>query len=1355
LAANQAPVPTYYPTNFTAYEGQPIARDLPIWTDPEGTTVTYSFGGLPSFLSFDPLFMQLKGTAPFATAKLNKYKNYTITMKARDAAGKSGSRKFVLRVMDANEPLRPVAIADLQATEDAPFSFTLPAVLFTDPEGQPFTSRVAQVPNWLSYDSGTRLLSGTPTQAEVGTNQFVVIDGTDSVGTRTTYQIRVVVTGVNDPPRISQGIADQMIAENQATTFTPYYYFVDDEDGDRLTMQYLSVPSFATINADAQPWPSLYLTPTTADIGVHTVTWRVTDPAGAALEGSFKVTVQDVNQAPVAGPWLEPFVVEAGQPWHLTLPEGYFTDPDGDPLTFVSHHRGTSPDPYWLAFDPATQSYFGQPRPRDAGTYHWSLEARDPEGLLAYTNITVQVVDPDGSSPPRCVFEYYRQFSYRVGEVGELRRPFCDDPEGGPLTYTFEGVPDWLVWHPEWSQYVGTPTVVDERGTPVTVVVTDAAGDSVRAVIVLRVYERFTTDNGVGAVVRAPSPARTDGDVNDPRARYQPNDAPDAAQLLPRVPAVIGGFAAATPTGATGDRFATAPDPFDGYEAELTAGMGIELIEAEPDQIDLDLYLFEAYSGELVDFSIGATGREALTVPATGRYRVVVAAEVGNGNYFLYLGLPSAPAAVSMTAAGEYVAGEAVVLPKRGTIGGTKPGRAFGATGAVVAAGEGTGPLRVDLRAMPVYSAKPLRDDWLARALRSSLATRVATARAIKQLRADPTVAAAAPNYRRKTAAFPTGGLYWRQWALDQIGVAGAWSKTNGDAATVVAVVDTGVFMAHPGLTQQLRPDGYDFVSDPVSARDGDGIDADPDDPGDAEAPGLRSYHGTHVAGIVAADGPDNVGTAGVAWDARILPVRVLGEGGGTSYDVMQGVRYAAGLANDSGTVPTQRADIINLSLAGDGYSEVEQATFDEVRALGVFVVAAAGNEGRAQIDYPAAYAGVIAVGATDLRRGLTEYSNHGDAIDLVAPGGDTRQDVDGDTLPDGIFSTFVRDDGVTRGPAYDLRSGTSMAAPHVAGAIALMLAVDPTLTPDEFDADLSAGLLTEDLGVDGAATWNERYGYGLINAGKAVARALERAGGGAGGPLYVAEPALVSLTVAQPAATLRFVNRGVPGPRVIGISPPSWAAVNPIAVDDKGFGDYEVVARPGQFGHLRESIQFIMDDSVRVFVPVRAEYPDYPPPADQDAGIVYLTLLDPVTYATVASVPMDVASGAYYGQMRDLPPGEYLLVAGTDRDNDQMICDPGEACAGWPSLGALQRVTVDLESYKVAHDMTLVLPQSTFGVAMPAAVQKVTPSGFPRSVVPTPVVPAPALPATPAPAAPERTRSPRSSGWERIHNSR
>ncbi len=282
------------------------------------------------------------------------------------------------------------------------------------------------------------------------------------------------------------------------------------------------------------------------------------------------------------------------------------------------------------------------------------------------------------------------------------------------------------------------------------------------------------------------------------------------------------------------------------------------------------------------------------------------------------------------------------------------------------------------------------------------------------------------------------------QWFLGLESIPSAWSQSRGEGV-VIAVVDTGVNLNHPDLQANLLP-GYDFVDDDITPQDIAG-------------------HGTHVAGLIAANGL----ATGVAPLAKLLPVRVLrDESGGSAFAVAQGILWSAGLL--SSPPNPNPAQVINLSLGSDQYDPTIAAAVAQVLARGVIVVAAAGNSGGA-LSYPAALPGVIAVTAL---AGPTIpyqpwYASRGAGLWVTAYGGDIAQDQDANGAMDGILSTDLTPSG------YGLRMGTSMASPQVAGLVAL--AISSGMPSSLVKTGLAA--TASDLGPLG---FDARYGYGLIS---------------------------------------------------------------------------------------------------------------------------------------------------------------------------------------------------------------------------------------------------------------------------------
>lgn len=344
------------------------------------------------------------------------------------------------------------------------------------------------------------------------------------------------------------------------------------------------------------------------------------------------------------------------------------------------------------------------------------------------------------------------------------------------------------------------------------------------------------------------------------------------------------------------------------------------------------------------------------------------------------------------------------------------------------------------------------------------------------------------PDYSKQWHYFaPTSGNYG-------INLPAAWNITTGSASVVVAVLDTGILFSHPDLTGRTLA-GYDMISSVEVANDGNARDPDPSDPGDAAACSIypfqpSSWHGTHVAGTIGAASNNGVGVAGANWTSKLLPVRVLGKCGNGDPDIIDAVRWAAGMSVFGVPDNPTPAKVINLSLGGSGdCTAAWQSAIDDVIAMGVVVVVAAGNSNAdAQFATPANCKGVIAVGATERDGTRASYSNFGSIVALSAPGGTCTSSCNL-TDVDGVLSTYNA--GITSPGAntYNYLDGTSMATPHVAGVASLMLSINSQLTPAQV---LNILKNTATTFPGGACDTNtaKTCGAGIVNAGAAVALA-------------------------------------------------------------------------------------------------------------------------------------------------------------------------------------------------------------------------------------------------------------------------
>jgi serine protease len=783
----------------------------------------------------------------------------------------------------------------------------------------------------------------------------------------------------------------------------------------------------------------------------------------------------------------------------------------------------------------------------------------------------------------------------------------------------------------------------------------------------------------VSGTLSAPSFNATDSDVNDPLASYAPNDTAAQAQPLPN-PATVGGFVTALATGVTGDRFQSAADVDDFYVVTLAGGEVITLsISDHPGgnstTPDLDLGLRDSASQTLIDVSSGEGPAESVTTLTAGTYLVQVQAYTGKSNYTLSIGQPISPATAPLDTNAEFVPGDIIVRFKETikTVSGENSLNARAASVGLKPLSGNAGRSMLMRHEGGVQRAQALRmlgisdknkDGTLARLVASKQdAHRLDTIRAVQALRARADVAEADLNYIHRPFLTPNDVMYSRQWHYPLIRLPQAWDITTGTPATgqvIVAVIDTGVVLSHSDLAGQLIQ-GYDFISNPTNAKDGDGIDPNADDPGDGLIPGSSSFHGTHVAGTVAASTNNSTGVAGVSWGARIMPLRVLGALGGTSYDVIQAVRYAARLPNDSGTLPAQRADIINLSLGGGAFSQSEQSEYTAARNQGVIIIAAAGNENTSQLSYPASYDGVVSVGAVGLNSAKAPYSNIGAALDVVAPGGDASADLNGDGFPDGILSTLAIDASGAIVTTYQYNHGTSMAAPHMAGVAALMKAVYPDLIPSELDLELASGEITQDLGDPGR---DDIFGHGLIDALKAVQRAQALAGGAPSLPLLTVTPTALNygFTMRTPQ-TLTATNGG--GGTLSNVNAADNAAW--LTVAGSGLGPYTVSVNDSGLGAGVYSAKIAFTSSANtVTIPVNMQVGSA---GTGNAGFHYILLIDPATGDASHQGTTSATGGKYSYSIGSVTAGSYYVVAGSDLDNDGFICDPGEACGAYPTI--------------------------------------------------------------------------------------
>lgn len=395
------------------------------------------------------------------------------------------------------------------------------------------------------------------------------------------------------------------------------------------------------------------------------------------------------------------------------------------------------------------------------------------------------------------------------------------------------------------------------------------------------------------------------------------------------------------------------------------------------------------------------------------------------------------------------------------------------------------------------------------RAVRVAVVDGADTERVRRRLEADPLVSSVFEDGIAEghgEPVYPSDPFHrFQAWNHGVIDLPYAWSTTTGSASVLVSVLDDGIRFDHPDIAPNLTSDGYDFVSAaPIDVcaggvtdlgGDGDGYDPDPTiprvetwNPVDGCISGTSAIggHGLHTTGIVGSVANNGVGGAGVAWGVRIRPVRVLGTTNrGFFYDIAQGVLYAAGLPADDGAggvvQTTEPARVISMSLGGSGINDALRLATEAATQAGTLLIASAGNNNNSALQYPAGFPDVMTVSAIGPSLDRATYSSFGSHVDIAAPGGQSSTG----------FSHAVFSLGwnfVANAPVVSRRlQGTSMAVPHVTGVAALVLSVEPNLTPAQLRDRLNSTAV--DLGAAGR---DDFFGHGLVNARLALTAGAE-----------------------------------------------------------------------------------------------------------------------------------------------------------------------------------------------------------------------------------------------------------------------
>ena len=1134
----------------------------------------------------------------------------------------------------------------------------------------------------------------------------------------------------NQPPIVNAVVAQSV----DAGTMVVLSGTASDPDGSIVSYAWTQTDGTTVSLAGAGNATAMFTAPDVSADETLTFRLTVTDNDGASASDEVSVTIRRVNQPPMANAGANQ-TVDEGQAVVLS---GTASDSDGTIVSYLWEQTGGAA--VALRGSDTVTAIFAAPDVSADETLTFRLTVTDDDGaqVSGDVSVTVRPVMPNKAAdahmeadnlPPVVIVEEAFPSVAEAGVIVFLTGA-VDDPDGTIVSYLWEqtggttvsldglvvddGVNEFVVDGvdefgvevelPSFFVFFTAPDVSVEETLTFRLTVTDDDGATGHDTVAVTVTVRPSSGTISGTVIIGEGSV-VDGDTVDPFAPVVGNSSLQGQRIGLNPPITVGGHV---------DHQS---DEVDVYHVTLAAPTDIILKIGDWPDADLDLYLADT-NGAIIDGSVGYERFEAI---GTGRrpereFLVMVRASAGASNYVLSLRTFDSRRAIpeayrsGMQLGAEFEPDGIVLEPREDLNEAQRDALLTSLVRDVSADTDGIVELERDEVIAP--SGPILLEFHDALAETSSLtgqdsipgesgigplhyatqgaAAKARMSRAVKTIGINPDVSYAEPNYVHHALLIPNDTEFGRQSHYSQINLPDAWDITTGRDDIVVAVIDSGV-ASHPDLSSRLLQ-GYDFISNARSSHDGDGIDP----------------HGTHVAGTIGAETNNNLGVAGVTWQGKIMPLRVLNsEGIGSSRDIAQAILYAAGLSKASRTLPPDGpADVINMSL-GPANPDCKSlgalgraGRYAILKALdaGIHVVVAAGND---NCDVPAPMSlipRVVNVGAVNKSGGKANFSNYGWGVDVVAPGSS-------------VLSTWI-DDSDPGASIYDYAqlSGTSMAAPHVAGVLALMLAINPNLTPEDVGPMITAPQyrifcklgaacpsafqsITIDLGPTGR---DRTFGFGLIDAHRAVAVAQASLGRPPNRPRLALTPDRLDFGDSRTVFTPEASNAGKRGGTiVIGQVATDMRWLSAHFVERSGTGPPFVTVRvdrtglsPGvYFGNV-----FISSNGGDKTIRVTMEVED----PGGDAGTVYIIIADPDNLEPVEQVMTD-ADQNYEYLTPELPGGSYILIAGTDRDDDGSICDLGEACGAWRTIDSREAVNVD-------GDQT--------GVDIPVALDLITASG-------------------------------------------
>jgi hypothetical protein len=1244
---------------FSAAENQ-TAIGTAAATDADGDPLTFSISGTE-------LAITSAGVLSFASTPDYETKtSYSATITSNDGLN-DVTQDIVVSITDIDDvPPAITSSASFSADEN---QTAIGTVTVTDVDTLDTSSSFTFVVSGteLAIDSDGILSFASAPDYETKTSYTATVTASDGAGNSSTQSITVSITDIDDEAPVFTSSATFGVDENQTAIGTVTASDADNLDtsatisftvsGDELVIDSNGVLTFNSA-------PD-YETKTS-----YTTTITATDGAGNSSTQNVNVNVNNLNDNFPVFTSGATFSAAENQTAIGTVTG---SDADGDSLSFTV--SGSE-----LAITSAgVLTFTSAPDYETKSSYTVTVSVTDGANSLTQ-DITVNVTDANDAP----VFTSASTFTAIENQTA-IGTATASDADGDALTFTVSGS-ELAITSAGVLTFTSAPDYETKTSYTATVTAIDGANPTTQNITV-----NIQNQPNVSGYSYTSRYTVMDSDIpNTDYLAYSSNDTVSAAQTLIN-PSIVTGFVGGS-------------DPIDAFKVSTTSSMfvNLDVVDYVNNTKELRLKIYES-NGDVRSFSYtSASVEENMTIllPSSGDYIIAVDDLNGSSKYILTLGQRYSDSSLEVSTdfipdyiPGKFIGYKSELIKNVSRIGSSENNKKQ-IQEATIDLFELTGerfdnPGLKELTILPQAKIQLEQSSVPKKSLNSNVSGLAPLSQKqldylddwsmLQELRSLKSDIIFDFNYESEISSFTRDPLYPYQWNIQRVNLEPALNAIGQDVKDVaVAVIDSGGPTPNSLAWNQsnLIDGGYDFYYGNSNSIDALAL---------SNYTGEKISHGTHVSTTIAAK---NNGESVNGYAVKALNINVFQSGGLTNTNLWgNAVLYAAGLTNSSGRVApnTTPIKVINLSLGNrtqQPYPTSACAVIGDAIAQGITVVAAAGNEQEeiaGLVSYPAACPGVISVGATHSGGGITSYSQQNAYVDISAPGGDSS-DRDGNGIPDHVLA-FGNDAGDVM-KAFS--SGTSMASPQVAAAIALMYSVDSSMTPSRVDNMLAAGELSDDRGVSGR---DDIFGYGELNVAKLIENVNEDISSSTTYAYSSASYLDFGSSSTQLTLDLNKVGDGTLSVSSYTADSPTGFSYNASAADSNGFGTYTILIDRTSIidGEFSNTIYFNLSNGESVGV--RIYYNVGTLRSRANIGKAYFGMYDASDDSLWGSFEATLDGVASF-LASDVPAGNYYIITSTDNDNDNTICSAGELCEFYPKLsGSATYFTVgtsDLSDFEI-----------------------------------------------------------------------